>query len=102
MIPITNRVTGVVKFFNESRGYGFIKPSVNSHDVFYHFTALTPGVTPRDGDSCTYVLGEGRNGKSAAFDIKLVAAAGTNDTNPSAAEAGAVFGGLNKFLGNNA
>jgi hypothetical protein len=35
---------------NESRGYGFIKPSDNSHDVFYHFTALTPGVTPRDGE----------------------------------------------------
>ena len=68
--------------------------------MFYHFTALTPGVTPRDGDSCTYVLGEGRNGKSAAFDIKLVAAAGTNDTSPSAAEAAVVFGGLNKFLGN--
>ena len=65
--------------------------------MFYHYTALTPGVTPRDGDACTYALGEGRNGKSAAFDIKLVAAAGTNDTSPSAAEAAVVFGGLKSF-----
>ena len=33
-------MTGVVKFFNTERGYGFIKPDDNGRDVFVHITAV--------------------------------------------------------------
>lgn len=56
---------GKVKFFNESKGFGFITPEDGSNDVFVHVTALEEGVILNEGDSVEYTIGEGKKGPQA-------------------------------------
>jgi CspA family cold shock protein len=58
-------MTGTVKFFNESRGYGFITNDETGSDIFVHATALN-GVELNEGDKVEYVEEEGRKGVVAA------------------------------------
>lgn len=58
-------MTGTVKFFNESKGYGFITNDENGRDIFVHVTALN-GVELKEGDKVEYLEEEGRKGKIAA------------------------------------
>ncbi|BFP40888.1 MAG: cold-shock protein [Croceivirga sp.] len=54
-------MTGTVKFFNESKGYGFITNDETGKDIFVHVTALN-GLQLNDGDKVEYVEEEGRKG----------------------------------------
>ncbi|MDD9912599.1 MAG: cold-shock protein [Alphaproteobacteria bacterium] len=65
--------TGTVKWFNTTKGYGFIAPEDGGKDVFVHITALeTAGLRQLDdGQKVTYETAE-NNGKVSAVDIKLV------------------------------
>lgn len=58
-------MTGTVKFFNESKGYGFITNDATGKDIFVHVTVLN-GVELNEGDKVEYVEEEGRKGKVAA------------------------------------
>lgn len=58
-------MTGKVKFFNESKGYGFITNSETGKDIFVHVTALN-GVNLNEGDKVEYVEEEGKKGKVAS------------------------------------
>ncbi|MGB5499637.1 MAG: cold shock domain-containing protein [Maribacter sp.] len=58
-------MTGTVKFFNESKGYGFITNDETGNDIFVHATALN-GVELKEGDKVEYVEEEGRKGMVAA------------------------------------
>ena len=58
-----------VKFFNESKGYGFITNDETEQDIFVHITALN-GITIHEGDKVNFSEGEGKKGK-AAIDITL-------------------------------
>ena len=58
-------MTGTVKFFNESKGYGFITNDETGKDIFVHVTALN-GLQLNDGDKVEYVEEEGRKGMVAA------------------------------------
>jgi len=54
-------MTGTVKFFNESKGYGFITNDETQKDIFVHATALN-GLTLNEGDNVIYEEEEGRKG----------------------------------------
>jgi CspA family cold shock protein len=54
---------GTVKFFNESKGFGFITPDDGGKDVFVHVNGLTDTIT--EGDKVSYNVEEGRKGPNA-------------------------------------
>jgi len=55
--------TGTVKFFNELKGFGFIKDSESEKEYFVHATGLVDKV--READEVTYELQEGKKGLNA-------------------------------------
>jgi CspA family cold shock protein len=59
--------TGKVKWFNESKGYGFIAPSDGSADVFVHFSAITANgfKTLSEGQTVTFEVEQGAKGPQA-------------------------------------
>ena len=61
--------TGTVKFFNESKGYGFIKEDGSEKEVFVHATGLIDKV--RENDKVSFDLSEGRKGINAVNDKKI-------------------------------
>ncbi|MFT5337124.1 MAG: CspA family cold shock protein [Sphingobacteriales bacterium] len=54
---------GTVKFFNNTKGFGFIKPNDNSEDIFVHESGLVD--TIRDNDKVKYDVEQGRKGLNA-------------------------------------
>lgn len=66
--------TGTVKWFNPTKGYGFIEPEEGGKDVFVHISALErAGLdTLNEGQKVTFELEEGRNGKMAAGNLQAV------------------------------
>ncbi|MCL4143885.1 UNVERIFIED_CONTAM: hypothetical protein GTU68_037892 [Idotea baltica] len=65
---------GTVKWFNQTKGYGFIAPEDGGNDVFVHITAVQAAGLQglNDDQKVTYDLEEGRNGKQNAVNISLV------------------------------
>ncbi|HZW63301.1 MAG TPA: cold-shock protein [Flavobacteriaceae bacterium] len=57
-------MTGTVKFFNESKGFGFITNNDTNKDIFVHVTNLN-GLELHDGDNVEYEEAEGRKGMIA-------------------------------------
>ncbi|MCF0072928.1 cold-shock protein [Dyadobacter sp. CY261] len=55
--------TGTVKFFNESKGFGFISPENGGDDIFVHTTGLKDNI--RENDRVTYEVENGRKGLNA-------------------------------------
>ncbi len=54
---------GTVKFFNNSKGYGFIKPDDSSEDVFVHQTGLIDQI--RENDQVQFEIEQGKKGLNA-------------------------------------
>ena len=66
--------TGTVKWFNPTKGFGFIEPEDGSKDAFIHISAVQrAGLnTLNEGQKVSYELEPGRNGKSAAVNLSIV------------------------------
>jgi len=64
--------TGTVKWFNTTKGYGFIAPEDGSKDVFVHISAVErSGLTGlADNQKLSFELQEGRDGRQMATDLK--------------------------------
>jgi len=64
--------TGTVKWFNTTKGYGFIAPDEGGKDVFVHISAVErSGLTGlADNQKVSYDLQEGRDGRQMAADLK--------------------------------
>ena len=60
---------GKVKFFNSSKGFGFIKDDATGQDIFVHVSGLSQDV--REGDSVTFDVTQGKKGLNA-INVKLV------------------------------
>ena len=58
-------MTGTVKFFNDSKGYGFITNDESGQDIFVHVTSLN-GLELKEGDKVEYQEEDGKKGKVAA------------------------------------
>ena len=60
-------VTGTVKWFNESKGYGFISPQDGSSDVFVHFSAIEGSgfKTLQEGQTVNFEVENGPKGPQA-------------------------------------
>jgi CspA family cold shock protein len=67
-----NMATGIVKWFNDSKGYGFITPDGGGEDLFAHFSAINmPGFkTLKEGQKVSFDITEGNKGKKQASNIQ--------------------------------
>ena len=66
--------TGVVKFFNTSKGYGFISPDDGGKDVFVHITALQRSglQSLAEGQKLSFEVSPGRDGRISADRLQVL------------------------------
>lgn len=79
-VPSGPRERGVVSWFNDARGFGFLNPENGGPDVFVHYSGLRADSphkrrTVFPGDEVTFTRGTGPDGRPLAVDVEVVAPA---------------------------
>ncbi|MEK6592752.1 MAG: cold-shock protein [Pseudomonadota bacterium] len=71
---MSTSITGTVKFFNPTKGFGFIAPQDGSKDVFVHISAVeSAGMQGlAENQQVSFELERGQNGKVSAVNLKAV------------------------------
>ena len=66
--------TGTVKWFNATKGFGFIQPDDGGKDIFLHVSAVERAglQSPADGQKVEYEMESGRDGRTSAGDLRYV------------------------------
>ncbi|MEE8333531.1 MAG: cold-shock protein [Alphaproteobacteria bacterium] len=66
--------TGTVKWFNPTKGFGFIEPEDGSNDAFVHISVVElAGLSSlNEGQKVSYELEPGKNGKTAAVNLSII------------------------------
>ena len=66
--------TGTVKWFNPTKGFGFIQPEGGSKDVFVHISAVERAGMQSldDGQKVEFDLESGRDGRESATNLRLM------------------------------
>jgi CspA family cold shock protein len=66
-------INGTVKFYNSTKGFGFITPDTGGKDAFVHVSALErAGISSlADGQKVSFDLEKGRDGRESAINISL-------------------------------
>lgn len=66
-------VSGKVKFFNATKGFGFIQPDQGGQDAFVHISAVERSglSTLSEGQAVSYDLEKGRDGRTSAINIQV-------------------------------
>jgi len=66
--------TGTVKWFNATKGYGFIEPENGGKDVFLHISAVERAglQSPADGQRVEFEIESGRDGRSSAANLSYL------------------------------
>ena len=65
---MSNKIKGTVKWFNETKGFGFITPEDGSKDIFFHFSAIADSgfKTLNEGQRVEFSIEQGQKGPAAA------------------------------------
>ncbi len=66
-------INGTVKFYNSTKGFGFITPDTGGKDAFVHVSAIERSGLSNlaDGQKVSYDLEQGRDGRESAINIAL-------------------------------
>jgi cold shock CspA family protein len=65
--------TGIVKFYDQSRGFGFLFVDGSAEQLFFHATGLTADCnTPCEGDRVSFSMGKGRDGRPCGQNVAVM------------------------------